>query len=158
MKRALLVTLRIVLALIVMGTLLVQLLIPFIVHGYGAIYWEVTPLVIPFAIVGIATVACFQVAVVAVWRLLSFVARDEVFSRRARSWVNVVMWSGAIAAVLAAGASAYLGLVAQIGGALVMLALVGAVVGGAAFVLLMLVMRGLLDSATADRDELAEVI
>ena len=150
--------LRIVLALVVLGTLLAQLLIPLIAHSYGEEYWEVTPLVIPFSLIGIFAVVCFQVAVVAVWKLLTYVAREEVFSRKARSWVNVIIGSGAVAAALVAGASAYLGLVAQIGGPGVMLTMVGSIVAGAAFVLLMLVMRGLLDNASASRRELAEVI
>lgn len=150
--------LRLFLVLVVVGTVLAQVLIPIVASDMGEQYWEVEPLALPYSVAGIVVVLCVQVAVVAIWRLLTLVARGEVFSEASRSWVNIIIGTGAVVAVIGVGAGAHLGFGAHIGGPLVGLLFLGSLVGGATFVLLMMVMRGLLDSATADRDELAEVI
>ena len=158
MNRVAIALLRLLLVLMFMGAVGGQVLIPLMAAGFGQRYWEVSPLVVPFALAGVLGVLGFQVALVAIWRLLTLVKNGDVFSRRARTWVNVIIVAGGVAAAIGAGAGAYLTLAVQIGGPMVVLLFLGSLAGGAAFVLLMLVMRGLLDSATADRDELAEVI
>ena len=150
--------LRLLLVLIFAGALLGQVLVPVIAHSYGQEYWEVEPLVVPYAAAGIAALVCFEVAIVAVWVLLGLVASGEVFTGRALRWVDAIIASGALAAALCAGVGAHLTMVAGIGGPPALLLLLGSLVGGAAFVLLMIVMRGLLETATADRRELTEVI
>lgn len=72
--------------------------------------------------------------------------------------LRAVVACGVAAAVLVASVPAHLLFVVGVGGPGEFMVLVGAVVSGAAFVLLMAVMRDLLQAAIADRNELDEVI
>ncbi|PPS86837.1 DUF2975 domain-containing protein [Streptomyces sp. MH60] len=122
------------------------------------------PFAVPYATVAIIGVACVQVVLGAVWMLLGMVERDAVFTRRAFRWVDTVIGATAAATLLALGAAVHLA-VAEIPSpddgmqALGALGAAVACVGvGAAFALLVVVMRGLLAKATALRSELAEVV
>ena len=141
--------LRIVLALVLAGSVFVQVvMVPLLAidldelnldHAYLR-----TPLVM-FAVLGIVSI---QVVLVCVWRLLTMVRRGTVFSDAAFRYVDVVI--GAIAAaslltfalgvVLTPGEAVAPGVVLLIGGA-------GVLVAGIA--LIVLVMRMLLAQAVA---------
>lgn len=158
MNRSVVNLLRIFLVVLVLGGLGVQLLIPVLAVDVGHQNPEVAHLVVPYCAAAIAAVACVQVALVAVWRLLTLVADDVIFSPRSLRWVDTIIWCAAVATVLSAAVLVDLVLIEQTGGPGPFLALVGCTVAGMALVLLMAVMRGLLQAATADRRELAEVI
>lgn len=122
------------------------------------------PFVVPYVTVAILGVACVQVVLAAVWMLLDMVERDAVFSRRAFRWVDTVIGATVVATLLAFGVAVHLAVAEipspddgmQVLGALgAALACVGV---GAAFAMLVVVMRGLLGKATALRSELAEVV
>ncbi|MFG2316997.1 MULTISPECIES: DUF2975 domain-containing protein [Streptomyces] len=123
------------------------------------------PFAVPYATVAILGVACVQVVLGAVWMLLDMVERDAVFTRRAFRWVDTVIGATAVATLLALGVACHLA-VAEIPAApddgMQLLGALGAAVAcvgaGAAFALLVVVMRGLLSKATALRSELAEVV
>ena len=104
----------------------------------------------------IAALAGVQVGLFAVWVLLSMVRRDVIFDQRAFRWVSVVTAAGPVAALPVAAVCMHFGEVDDAPG----LILIGGAIAlaGAAFALLMLVMRGLLRKATTLRDELAEVV
>jgi hypothetical protein len=97
-------------------------------------------------------------ALLAVWRLLSLVNGGVIFTRRAQRWVDVITACAAVATVLSASVMIHLLAFVGVGGPGVLLGLAATLAGGLAFVLLMVVMRGLLDAAIADRSELDEVI
>jgi hypothetical protein len=149
--------LRVALVVLLLGTVLAQVLLPVFGSEEGRIYSELAYLVVPYSIVGIAAIACVQVALLAVWRLLSLVDAGEIFTRGALRWVDAIAICGALAAVLGAGVLVHLLFVVRVGGPLI-LALAAILAGGLAFVLLMVVLRGLLESAIADRSELEAVI
>lgn len=99
---------------------------------------------------------CVQVVLVSTWQLLTMVQKDRIFSPAAFRWVD---------AIIAAMATAWVGLV----GAFLVLVrgaddpgmpflILNMLVGGAAVVLLMVVMRALLQQATALRADLDAVI
>ncbi|MYS69852.1 DUF2975 domain-containing protein [Streptomyces sp. SID5926] len=122
------------------------------------------PFAVPYATVAILGVACVQVALAAVWVLLGMVERDAVFSRRAFRWVDTVIGATVVATLLAFGVAVHLA-VAEIptpGDGMRTLGALGAAVAcvgaGAAFAMLVVVMRGLLGKATALRGELARVV
>ncbi|MFI6804421.1 DUF2975 domain-containing protein [Streptomyces luteogriseus] len=122
------------------------------------------PFAAPYATVAIAGVACVQVALVAVWMLLTMVQRDAIFTPRAFRWVDVVIGASAVATALALGTAGHLA-VAKIpspgDGMDVESALAAAtatVAVGAAFAMLMLVMRSLLRKAASLRSEMAAVV
>ena len=124
----------------------------------GRRYPELAYLVVPYSVAGILSIGCVQVALLVIWRLLSLVSGGVIFTRRALRWVDVITACGAVGTVLSAGPMIHLLFVVGVGGPGVVLGLAACLVGGLAFVLLMVVMRGLLESAIADRTELDEVI
>ncbi|MFI0574930.1 DUF2975 domain-containing protein [Streptomyces tendae] len=122
------------------------------------------PFAVPYVTVAILGVACVQVVLGAVWMLLDMVERDAVFSRRAFRWVDTVIGATVVATLLAFGVAVHLA-VAEIPSpddGMQVLGALGAAVAcagaGAAFAMLVVVMRGLLGKATALRSELAEVV
>ena len=142
-------TLRIVLAMLLAGSLVVQgVLVPLLAIDLNELdpnyAYLRTPLPV-FVVLGIVTI---QVVVVCVWQLLTMVRRGTVFSNAAFRYVDVVI--GAVAAtslltfglgvILAPGEAVAPGIVLLIGGA-------GVLVAGIA--LIVLVMRMLLVQAVA---------
>ena len=149
--------LRVVLVVLLLGTVLAQVLLPVFGSEEGRIYPELAYLVVPYSVAGILAIACAQVALLVVWRLLSLVNGGAIFTRRALRWVDVITACAVIATVLSTGPMIHLLFFVGVGGPLI-LWLAACLVGGLAFVLLVVVMRGLLESAIADRTELDEVI
>ena len=149
--------LRVALVVLLLGTVLAQVLVPVYASQVGTTFPEVAYLVVPYSLAGILFIACGQVALLVVWRLLSLVDGGVIFTRRAGRWVDVITACAAVATVLSAGVLIHmLGFVP--GGGPTFYYLAACVAGGLAFMLLMVVMRGLLVSAIADRTELDEVI
>ncbi len=149
--------LRATLVVLLVGTVLAQGLVPVAASEAGTNFPEVAYLVVPYSVAAILFIACGQVALLVVWRLLSMVADGVIFTRRGLRWVDVITVCAAVATLLSAGVLIHmLGFVP--GGGPMIYYLAACVAGGLAFVLLMVVMRGLLESAIADRTELDGVI
>ncbi len=150
--------LRVALVVLLLGSVLAQVLLPVFGSQEETIFPELAYLVVPYSVAGILVIACGQVALLVVWRLLSLVNGGVIFTRRALRWVDVITACAAIATVLSAGVMIHL--IAFVGASnpTLDLGLAACLAGGLAFVLLMAVMRGLLESAIADRTELDEVI
>ncbi|WP_206447689.1 DUF2975 domain-containing protein [Agrococcus sp. KRD186] len=104
-----------------------------------------------------AVILCAQVALVCMWRLLSMVARQRIFDRRAFRVVDVMTGSALAAAALFAIAFAVL-TIANAMPPVVGLFLIMGFFGAAGIGLLLVVMRGLLAKATALETEMAEVV
>jgi Protein of unknown function (DUF2975) len=149
--------LRATLVVLLLGTVLAQVLVPVFASEEATIYPELAYLVVPYSVALILAIACSQVALLVVWRLLSMINGGVIFTRRAMRWVDVITVCAAFATVLSASPMIHLLFFVGVGGPLV-LSLAACLAGGLAFVLLMVVMRGLLESAIADRTELDEVI
>ena len=150
--------LRVALVVLLLGFVFAQVLLPVVAHAAGTTYPELAYLVVPYSVAGILAIACGQVALLLVWLLLSLVSGGVIFTRRALRWVDVITACAAVATVLTAGPMIHLLFFVGVGGPGVVLGLAACLAGGLAFVLLMIVMRGLLESAIADRTELDEVI
>ncbi|WP_069385683.1 DUF2975 domain-containing protein [Cellulosimicrobium cellulans] len=159
MNTTLTVTLRTTLALLLLGALACQIaFIPLVAQGFADAYPEVSHLAVPYTSAAILALACFDIALIAIWQLLTLVRRQRIFDAKALKWVDAITTCAAAASVLAIAVFVHMIFVEQTGGPAGLLALVGSLVGGAALVLLMVVMRGLLETAISDRSELAEVI
>jgi hypothetical protein len=150
--------LRVALVVPLLGTVLAQVLLPVFASYEGTIFPEVAYLVVPYSVAGILFIGCGQVALLVIWRLLSMVNGGVIFTRRALRWVDVITACAAVATVLSAGVLIHMLSFVPGGGGPTIYFLAACVAGGLAFVLLMVVMRGLLVSAIADRTELDEVI
>jgi hypothetical protein len=150
--------LRVALVVLLLAAVLAQVLVPIYASEVGARFPEVAHLVVPYSLAAILFIGCGQVALLAVWLLLSLVDGGIIFTRRAVRWVDVIVTCGAVATVLAVMVLIHmLGFVPGGGGPMVYY-LAGCIAAGLAFMLLMVVMRGLLLAAVADRAELDEVI
>ena len=157
MNRRVITLLRVSLVVLLLGSVLAQLLVPVAAAGAATTFPEVGYLVVPYSVAGILVIACVQVALLVVWRLLSMISGGVIFTRRALRWVDVLTICGAIATILNAVVWIHL-LNVHGGGPGIILWLVASTACGMTFVLLMVVMRGLLEAAIADRTELDEVI
>jgi Protein of unknown function (DUF2975) len=144
-----LLALRIVLAMVLAGSLFVQtVMVPLLAidpDGLDPEYAYLRTSLIVIFVLGIVTI---QVTLVCVWRLLTMVRRGTVFSDAAFRYVDVVIGAVSAAAlllfgfgvVLAPGEAAAPGVVLLVGGA-------GVLVAGIA--LIVLVLRMLLAQAVA---------
>jgi len=150
--------LRVALVVLLLGTVLAQVLVPVQAAQVGTAIPEVAYLVIPYSVAAILFIACGQVALIVVWRLLSLVDGGFIFTRRSVRWVDLITACGAVATVLSVGVLVHMVRFVPGGGGPMGLYVSACIVGGLAFVLLMVVMRGLLVSAIADRTELDETI
>ena len=150
--------LRVALVVLLLGSVLAQVLVPVYASQVGTRFPEVAYLVVPYSVAAILFIGCGQVALLVVWRLLSLVDGGVIFTRRAVRWVDGITACAAVATVLSVGVFIHmLGFVPGGGGPMIVY-LAACVAGGLAFMLLMVVMRGLLVSAIANRAELDEVI
>jgi hypothetical protein len=141
--------LRIVLAMVLAGSLFVQgVMVPLLaadLDGLDPAYAYLRTPLIAIIVLGIVTV---QVTVVCVWRLLTMVRRGTVFSHAAFRYVDIIFGAGVVASLLtfalgvllAPGEAVAPGIVLLIGGLGVMVA------GGA---LIVVVLRMLLAQAVA---------
>ena len=124
-----------------------------------------------YVIDGALMVACFEIALIPLWRLLTLARRRDVFSGEAVHWTNGILACAGAEAVLVVllmlsqiwmSPSMLLADVLGVERDLVRFAILGAGLVSllliAAFELLMLVMRSLLMQAIERRDELAAVI
>ena len=150
--------LRVALVVLLLGSVFAQVLVPVFGNMEGRVFPQLTYLIVPYSAAGIIVIACGQAALLVVWRLLSLVEGEVIFTRRALRWVDAITACGAVATVLSAGVLIHL--IAFVGAhnATLVAALAVVLAGGLAFVLLMVVMRGLLELAIAARTELDEVI
>jgi len=100
--------------------------------------------------------------IVCIWRLLTLIGRDRLFSDASRRWVDAIVWSLAIGWALVAGfalaVTAVIFFTPEIRDPGIPMLLFGVVVLSSLPLLLMIVMRGLLRQATGYRAELEEVI
>ena len=119
---------------------------------------EFSHVLVPY--IGSASLAfiCVEVVLVALWVLLGMAQHGSVFSEKAFRWVNVIIWAAGIATALAVFVIGIMVFVpnSAAGGSFIIMLLLS--LGGAAFALLMTVMRALLRQATDAKAELEEVI
>lgn len=150
--------LRVVLVVLLLASVLAQVLVPVSASQVGTTFAEVAYLVVPYSVAAILFIACGQVALLGVWRLLSLVNGGTIFTSRAMRWVDVIVLCAAVATALTAVVLTHmLGFVSEGGGPMAYY-LAACIAGLLASVLLMVVMRGLLVAAIADRTELDAVI
>lgn len=158
MTRSSIRALTAVIGVILLGLLAVQvLLLPYLAAVMAQDAPEFADLRYPVLGLSIAVLGCVQVVLVVVWRLLGSVATDRIFTPASIGQVDVVVGAVAVATALVVALTSVLGRAGAMP-PLLLLVLLGAVVGGVGLTLLVVVLRALLRTATADRAELAEVV
>ncbi|WP_111765781.1 DUF2975 domain-containing protein [Nakamurella deserti] len=110
----------------------------------------------PLTAITVFWVLCIQVVVVCVWKLLTRVRDDRIFTEESLVWVDVIVWAIGAGWIVLVGVLGLVGFNADDPGLplLLFLLTVGVTVVG----LLMLVMRALLRQATALRTDMEAVI
>ncbi|MCC6496939.1 MAG: DUF2975 domain-containing protein [Propionibacteriaceae bacterium] len=159
MGRSTIAALRVLLVVIMLGGLAGQLwFFPTLAGELARTDPELEWLGGPLLAVVVLVILGAQVALVALWRLLSMVERDSVFSPDAFKWVDVIIIAAIIDTVLVLGIWALLTFGANANPPALMLTELALVVCGAALALLMAVMKGLLRKASLLRVELSGVV
>lgn len=159
MNRFSVIALRVLLVVLAFGCLFAQLwLVPQLAGDVARSAPELAYLAAPYTVLWILVFVCAQLIVVALWVLLSKVRRGAIFAENAFRWVDVIIIAGATATLLIFGFELHLLGIVDAGGPPLGILLTGIVLAGAAGVLLMIVMRGLLRSATSLQSELDEVV
>lgn len=120
-------------------------------------YGEIAYLQLPGILVGVAFLVCVQVVLVCVWRLLSLVRADSIFSERAFPDVDVSLGAVAFATLLVLVALVTFALTGSATASITLLCLLGVVVG-LGLSLLIIVLRGLLRKASQLEHDLSEVV
>jgi len=150
--------LRVAIVFVLVVSVLLQVGAPIYAANVGRWASEVEHLVIPYSVAAILFIACGQVALIAIWRLLSLVTGGVIFTARALRFVDLITGSGVVALVLAAGVLVHLSFGIPGGPGPTIFYVAAIVIAALIFVLLMVVMRSLLVAAVADRTELDGVI
>lgn len=110
-------------------------------------------------------IVCVQLVLAAAWVLLGMIERDAIFNDRAFLWLDVIIGATGAATLIAVAVAGHL-LFANIpeppGQDMALLGTFGAVVlcvgAGAAFAMIVAILRGLLRKATDLQTEMAEVV
>ena len=151
-------TLKALMALLLAIAAAIQIwLLPAISADFAANAPEFAYLRIPYLIVCELLMIGFDIALIAIWRLLSLAASSSVFSDAAFRWVGLIIGCIGFDTALATGLLVH-NLIASLGPPILVIALTILAIVGMALTLLMIVMRGLLAAATAQREELEAVI
>ncbi len=159
MSRPTINALRALLVVIALGTLAAQVwFFPLVADQMATEFPELVWLRLPMLIVVILAIVGVQVALLAVWMLLSMVEKENVFSERAFMWVNVIIGAAIIDTIIVAAVNWFMSYQVHANPPGLMLMLLALTVGGVAFALLMVLMKGLLRKAAEMTDELSEVI
>jgi hypothetical protein len=120
-------------------------------------YGEVAYLQIPGVIVGVAFLICVQVVLICVWRLLSLVSTESIFSERAFPDVDISLGAVGFATLLVLVALVTFLATGMSTASITLLCLLGIVVG-VGLTLLIVVLRGLLRKASQLERDLSEVV
>lgn len=131
--------------------------VPELARGFARIAPEFAHLEVPGVVIVGLFVACIEVVLVCLWRLLSMVAARRIFTDAAFAWVDAVIASIVAAVALIVIGSATLSW-AQAGNPLTLLLAALGVIAGTGAALVVWVMRSLLRRATTLEHELSEVV
>lgn len=133
-------------------------LVPQVARDSAARFSEFAYLAVPYAAIWVGLGLCAQIVLVSVWMLLSKIRRGAIFNDTAFVWVNAMIGAGGTATALVFAFGCYHAVIVGQGPGGLLVALAGLGTLGIAFVLVMLVMRGLLRSATELQSQLGEVV
>lgn len=158
MRQTTIVVLKALIAVLLTLLVLCQVVVlPGMANSLAGMYPYLAYLEVPGIAVGVVFTLCAQVVLVCVWRLLSLVRADSIFTPRAFVWIDVSLGAVVVATVLVVTTLALLTTAPAGSPSLVLLCLLGIVVG-AGLSLLLVVLRGLLRKASQLEHDLSEVV
>ncbi|MEV7606894.1 DUF2975 domain-containing protein [Paenarthrobacter sp. NPDC089322] len=163
MGKLTILALRVVIAMVLAGSLFVQVWMVPLLSTDLAEAGAPDNLRIAFLVIVVLGILCVQVVAVCVWRLLTMVRRGTVFSHGAFRFVDIIFWAVSVAAVLVFLIAVLLAPGGTAPGIVLLICGAALIIGGVALVVL--VLRTLLAQAVARdveaagmRAELDEVI
>jgi hypothetical protein len=158
MQRPTIMILKSLLAAMMLLILACQLfLVPPTAQRMARTYPEFADLVVPGNVIASLFLLCILVVDVCVWRLLSMVGEQSIFSTDAFRWVDVILGSIVAATALIVVAFVILASAGVDNPSIMLLGSLGVVVGsGLSF--LVIVLRGLLKNAAQLQQDLSEVV
>lgn len=157
MKTHVVLAVRIVLAMVLVGSVVIQVVtVPLMTVDLDELRPDYAYLRIPLIIIAVLAVLTIEVTCVCVWQLVTMARRGTVFSPAAFRYVNIILVAIAVASMLtfslgvllAPGEAVAPGMVLLIGGA-------GVLIAGVA--LIVLVLRTLLAQAVAREAQAKEL-
>lgn len=158
MHQSLIVALKTLIAVLLALLLFCQIFVVPAVAAQSAIrYHEIAYFEIPGIFVGVAFLVCVQIVLVCVWRLLSLVREDGIFSENAYPNVDVSFAAVVFATLLVLLALVALSFTGFLTASITLLLILGVVVGGG-LSLLILVLRALVRKASRLEHDLSEVV
>lgn len=158
MQRPTILVLKALIAAMILLILACQLfLVPPTAHSMASTYPEFAGLEVPGIVIAGLFLLCIQVVNVCVWRMLSMVGEQNIFSTDAFRWVDVILGSIVAATALIAVAFAILASAGVGNPSILLLGSLGVVVGSG-LSLLVIVLRGLLRNAAQLQQDLSEVV
>jgi hypothetical protein len=141
--------LHVVLVVLLLGSVIVQIVVPQYATQVATVNPEVSHLVAPYSGAAMLFIGCLQVALLVVWRLVSLVDRGAVFTRDGVRCVDLITACAVVATALTTGVLVHmLGFVPGGGGPMIYY-MAACITAGLAGVLLALVVRGVLLDAVA---------
>lgn len=158
MQRPTLLVLKALIAVMLLLLLSCQLfLVPGTARNLAESYPELAGLQVPGIVIAVLFLACVEVVMLCVWRLLSMVGEQNIFSSDAFRWVDLILASIIAATLLIAVAGVLLFSAGVANPSVQLLCALGIVVGSG-LALLVGVMRGLLTNAAQLQHDLSEVV
>ena len=158
MRTATIISLKTLIAVLLALLLVCQVwIVPVYAAQVAGMNPEADFLMIPGDVIAVIFLACMQVVLICVWRLLSLVRESSIFSEGAFAWVDVILGAVVLATVLILGSLIGLMVLGMVPPAAFILGVLGTIIGSG-LALLVVVMRGLLHSAFRLEQDLAEVV
>ncbi|GAA1792015.1 DUF2975 domain-containing protein [Agromyces lapidis] len=158
MQRPTLLALKALIALMLLLLVSCQLfLVPGTARNLAAGYPELAGLQVPGIVIAVLFLVCVEIVMLCVWRLLSMVGEQNIFSSDAFRWVDLIL-GAIIAATLLIVVADVLLFTAGVANPSVQLLCALGIVVGSGLALLVGVMRGLLKNAAQLQHDLSEVV
>lgn len=158
MQPRVILALRALIATMLLLLLVAQVIaVPFVAASFADDYPDFAYLMAPGIVAAIVLILCVQLVFVCVWKLLTLVQRERIFSSDAFRYVDVILFT-IVAATVLVGATLVTLLIAGATTPSISLLVVFGIVVGAGLSLLVVVLRGLLTKALQLQQDLSEVV
>lgn len=158
MQPRVILALRALIATMLLLLLVAQVIaVPFVAASFAGDYPDFAYLMVPGIVAAIVLILCVQLVFVCVWKLLTLVQRERIFSSDAFRYVDVILFT-IVAATVLVGAALVTLLIAGATTPSISLLVVFGIVVGAGLSLLVVVLRGLLTKALQLQQDLSEVV
>ena len=150
--------LRAVIGIFILVLLFGQILVPMVARDVGDEAWEVAHLVIPYSVLGILTLACFQLAAIVVGLILIVRSTESLYTATNRFRIKLSGSLCVLGSLIPAGTGIHLLTTVHVGGPPVILGIIVGFTAAIGFVCLTYLALTAFDAAHREHEELGGVI